>query len=71
MTNVVEFTATIQEQQLLDELNTQIRELNNRISITKEQIHNSEEVSLNLQIQEATTKVYESMPGSCERLHQK
>ena len=55
MTNVVEFTATIQEQQLLDELNTQIRELNNRISITKEQIHNSEEVSLNLQIQEATT----------------
>jgi len=55
MTNVVDFTATIQEQQLLDELNTQIRELNNRISITKDQIHNSEEASLNLQIQEATT----------------
>lgn len=55
MTNVVDFTATIQEQQLLDELNTQIKELNNRISITKDQIHISEEASLNLQIQEATT----------------
>ena len=55
MTNVVEFGMTTQEQQSLDELNKEIRELSNRIAVTKDQIHSSEEASLKLQIDEATT----------------
>jgi hypothetical protein len=54
-TTIIDFGMNQQEQTTLDLLNSQIRELSNRIATTKDQIHEGEEASLQLRVTESVS----------------